>query len=169
MAKPPLQSEAPSAYSVADPSPARLLSQRDAAWKAAMLADGAVVTVHYHGTLDDGSVFDTSRGKQPRTFVIGHSQLIPGFESALRQMAVGQRQSVRIEAQDAYGSHQSDRVHVVPIDESPPGLNLGDTVRIVGGAAARVIAVSAQSVHVDANHPLAGHVLTFEIELLSVR
>ncbi len=131
--------------------------------------DGAVVTVHYHGTLDSGEVFDSSRGRRPRTFVIGCGQLIPGFEAALRRMSAGERTTVRIEPADAYGDHLEDRVYEAPRDEAPDGLSPGDEVRLAGGAPAVVVEVTDRVVRLDANHPLAGKALTFEIELISVR
>lgn len=131
--------------------------------------DGAVVTVHYHGTLDSGEVFDSSRGRRPRTFVIGRGQLIPGFEAALRRMSAGERTTVRIEPADAYGERLPDRIYEVPRDEAPDGLSPGDEVRLAGGAPAVVVEITDRVVRLDANHPLAGKALTFEIELISVR
>ncbi len=131
--------------------------------------DGAVVTVHYHGTLDSGQVVDSSRGRRPRTFVIGRGQLIAGFEAALRRMSAGERTTVRIEPADAYGERLSDRLYEVPRDEAPDGLSPGDEVQLAGGAPAVVVEVTDRVVCLDANHPLAGKALTFEIELISVR
>jgi peptidylprolyl isomerase len=131
--------------------------------------DGAVVTVHYHGTLDSGEVFDSSRGRRPRTFVIGRGQLIPGFEAALRRMSAGERTTVRIEPADAYGERLQDRIYEAPRDEAPGGLSPGDEVRLAGGAPAVVVEITDRVVRLDANHPLAGKTLTFEIELISVR
>ena len=131
--------------------------------------DGAVVTVRFHGTLDSGEVFDSSRGRRPRTFVIGHGQLIPGFEAALRRMSAGERTTVRIEPADAYGEYLEDRVYEAPRDEAADGLSPGDEVQLAGGAPAFVVEVTDHVVRLDANHPLAGKALTFEIELISVR
>ncbi len=133
-----------------------------------MLDDGAVVTVHYHATGDDGRVLDSSRGKHPRTFVIGRGQLIPGFNAALRGMSTGERLTVRVPTDDAYGPHRSDLVYEVPVGEAPAGLQPGDEVQLAGGTPARVVNVSAESIQLDANHPLAGLTLNFEIELLAV-
>ncbi len=131
--------------------------------------DGAVVTVRYHGTLDSGEVFDSSRGRQPRTFVIGRGQLIPGFEAALRRMSAGERTTVRIEPADAYGEHLEDRVYEAPRDEAADGVSAGDEVQLAGGAPAVVVEVTDRVMRLDANHPLAGKALTFEIELIAVR
>ena len=131
--------------------------------------DGAVVTVHYHGTLDSGEVFDSSRVRRPRTFVIGRGQLIPGFEAALRRMCAGERTTVRIEPADAYGERLQERIYEVPRDDVPEARQPGDQVRLAGGAPAMVVEVTDHVVSLDANHPLAGKALTFEIELISVR
>ncbi len=131
--------------------------------------DGDVVTVHFHGTLDSGEVFDSSRGRQARTFVIGRGQLIAGFEAALCELSPGETATLRLEPAQAYGPHRDDRVFDVPIDEAPAGLSPGDSIQLSGGVPAVVVALSGESVRVDANHPLAGKALNFEIELVSVR
>ena len=131
--------------------------------------DGDVVTVHYRGTLDGGEVFDSSHDRSARTFVIGRGQLIAGFEAALRRMSAGETATVRLEPEQAYGPHRDDRVFEAPLDEAPPGLSPGDEVQLVDGAPAVVVEVTADTVRLDANHPLAGQALNFEIELLSVR
>ena len=134
-----------------------------------MLNDGDVVTIHFHGTLDSGEVFDSSRGRKPRTFVIGRGQLIPGFEAALRRLSSGETVKVRLEPEQAYGPHHDDRVYEVPRHEVPESLSPGDGVQLTAGAPAVVVAVTDEFVRVDANHPLASRALNFEIELLSVR
>ena len=133
-----------------------------------MANEGDRVTVHYHGTLDDGTVFDSSREREPLTFVIGGGQVIPGFDSAARSLDVGQSVTVRMEPADAYGGADEDLIFVVPIDEAPEPLTVGDHVELMNGAPAVVTSVTEESVTVDANHPLAGQALTFEIELVSV-
>ena len=134
-----------------------------------MPSDGDVVTVHFHGTLDSGEVFDSSRGQRPRTFVIGRGQLIAGFEAALRKLSAGESTTLRLEPEQAYGPHRDDRVFDVPLDEAPEGLSPGDGIQLSGGEPAVVVAVTSDAVRVDANHPLAGEALNFEIELVSVR
>ena len=134
-----------------------------------MLNDGDLVTLHYRGTLDSGEAFDSSHGRRPRSFVIGRGQLVPGFEAALRRMSPGETVTVRIESHEAYGDRREDHVYEVPIDDAPEGLKPGDDVQMAGGAPAIVAEVTERVVRLDANHPLAGLTLTFEIELLSVR
>ena len=131
-----------------------------------MLVDGTVVKVHYRGTLDDGSVFDSSEGKRPRTYVLGRGQLIPAFEDALRGMTPGEVLDFRIEARDAYGPHRVDRTYRVAASDAPAGLTPGQEGQLAGGAPGRVIEVTAEIVTLDANHPLAGESLNFNLELI---
>ncbi len=133
-----------------------------------MLNDGDVVTVHFHGTLEGGEVFDSSRGQRPRTFVIGRGQLIAGFEAALRELSPGETTTLRLEPEQAYGPHRDDRVFDVPPDEAPAALSPGDGIQLGGGEPAVVVAVTSDAVRVDANHPLAGKAFSFKIELVSV-
>ncbi len=131
-----------------------------------MLADGTVVKVHYRGTLDDGSVFDSSEGKRPRTFVLGRGQLIPDFESALREMQPGDALDFRIEVDAAYGPHRADRTYRVPVADAPEGLTVGQEIQLAGGTPGRVTEIAEDTVTLDANHPLAGQPLNFHLELI---
>ncbi|HJM88173.1 MAG TPA: FKBP-type peptidyl-prolyl cis-trans isomerase [Dehalococcoidia bacterium] len=131
-----------------------------------MLADGTVVKVHYRGTLDDGSVFDSSDGQRPRTFVLGRGQLIPDFERALLTMQPGEVIDVRIDIEGAYGPHREDRTYRVPLADAPEGLTVGQEVQLAGGAPGRVTAIDGDTATLDANHPLAGQPLNFHIELI---
>lgn len=134
-----------------------------------MPADGDLVELHFHGTLDDGSVFDTSRGRHPRFFVLGRGQLLPAFEAALHPMAVGETRTFRIEVDDAYGPVDPAAIYRVPKVEAPEGVSVGDMLQLTGGRAATVTAVEGETVTVDANHPLAGCALNFQVELISSR
>lgn len=131
-------------------------------------ADGDTVSVHYGGTLDDGEVFDSSEGRDPLTFVVGQGQVIAGFDEAVRGMAVGDKKKVHIEPADAYGERSDDRVVTVPLNSAPAGLAVGDRVQLGNGAPATVLEVTSDNVTVDANHPLAGKALNFEIEIVSL-
>ncbi len=133
-----------------------------------MAEDGDSVAVHYHGTLDDGSIFDSSRQREPLQFVVGSGQLIRGFDNAVRGLAIGESVTVRLEAAEAYGEPRSDLVITVPTDQAPPDLVVGDRVELVNGGIASVTAVTDEGVTIDANHPLAGQALTFEIELVAI-
>ena len=134
-----------------------------------MLHDGYLVELHFHGTLDNGEVFDTSWGRSPRYFVLGRSQLIPAFEAHVRQMAPGDRRSFTVTSSDAYGDHDPALVFVVPRAEAPEGVVAGDMVQLTGGSPGTITALSPETVTVDANHPLAGQTLHFEVELLSAK
>jgi len=135
---------------------------------------GDTVHVHYRGTLDDGTEFDSSAGSDPIVFTIGAGQVIPGFESAVEGMSTGDRKTERIEAENAYGGHRDELVFTVAREQMPEGadIEVGDMLRVGfpdgSSAAVQVAAVDDQSVTLDANHPLAGKNLTFELELVSI-
>lgn len=135
---------------------------------------GNTVKVHYTGKLSDGAVFDTSMDREPLEFSIGNEQVIPGFEDAVIGMAPGEKKTITIPSGDAYGPHRSDLVvdiqkDQVPPDISPePGLQL--QLRQQDGSVINVTVtnITDASVTLDANHPLAGKDLTFEIELVEI-
>ena len=135
---------------------------------------GDTVKIHYTGTLDDGTQFDSSAGREPLEFELGSGQVIPGFDKAVEGMAVGDSKNVRIEAVDAYGPRHEQLVQEVdrsllPDDLDPrEGMTLqsnspdGQTMQFT------VTAVAAETITVDANHPLAGQALSFDIELVEI-
>jgi FKBP-type peptidyl-prolyl cis-trans isomerase 2 len=129
---------------------------------------GDTVLVHYTGRLDNGDQFDSSLEREPFAFQVGAGQVISGFEQAVDGLEVGERRTVRIEPQDAYGQRRDDLVLRVPADQAPDGLNTGDSVLLGGSQQATVVDVTDAEVVVDANHPLAGKALTFELELLNI-
>ncbi len=128
--------------------------------------DGDAVSVHYTGTLDDGSQFDSSAGRDPLEFVVGSGQVISGFDQAVRGLTIGESRTVRMEPADAYGERRDDMIITVPAEQAPPGIKVGDQVS-AGNMPAEIIAVDADSVTIDANHRLAGQALTFDVELVS--
>jgi peptidylprolyl isomerase len=134
-----------------------------------LLYDGDLVELHFHGTLDNGQVFDTSRGRSPRYFVLGRGQLIPAFDAQVRHMVPGELRTFTIAVTDAYGDRDPSLVFVVPRNEAPDGAVPGDMVQLTGGRPGTITAVDPEIVTVDANHPLAGQTLHFEVELLSVK
>jgi peptidylprolyl isomerase len=135
---------------------------------------GDTVKVHYTGKLDDGSIFDSSREGDALEFRIGENSIIPGFEQAVIGMRPGESKSMRIPVAEAYGPYQDELVEEVeramlPEDMEPEvGLRLRarrpDGLEIV----LTVTEVGAETVTLDANHPLAGEDLTFDIELVAV-
>ncbi len=137
---------------------------------------GETVSVHYHGTLDDGEVFDSSRERAtPFTFVVGVGNVIPGFDEAVLGLAIGETVTVRIPPAEAYGERNPDLVAEVAWDEAPASLSslrgsltVGDRLPLGSGGAVIVVALTDESVTLDQNHRLAGQALTFELELLSI-
>lgn len=130
--------------------------------------DGDTVAVHYTGTLDNGQVFDSSRERDPLSFTLGAGQVIPGFDAAVQGLAVGDSTTVRIESDQAYGQRNDELVINVPRDRAPEGLSPGMGV-MLGNQPAVVLEVGDGEVTVDANHPLAGEALTFELELVQIQ
>ena len=139
-----------------------------------MVANGDTVKVHYKGTLEDGNLIDTSRSYEPLEFTLGAGSMIAGFEKAVNGMQVGDIKTVTIPAEEAYGLYRNDLVIVMDKDELPDDLEtgLGQQLEMTqpDGRTIRVIVadVSDTSITIDANHPLAGRNLTFEIELIEV-
>lgn len=135
---------------------------------------GDTVAVHYTGKLDDGTVFDSSEGQEPLQFAIGSGSLIPGFEQAVIGMTPGDSKTAQIPAGEAYGDYHPEMVLVVDRQQVPPDmpLSVGTQLQIQqqGGQVIPVIVtdVSDGAVTLDANHPLAGEDLTFEIRLVEI-
>lgn len=134
---------------------------------------GDTVRVHYTGRLDDGTVFDTSRGRDPIEFTLGTQSVIPGFESAVLGLEVGEQRTVVIGPEDAYGVYHHDRVAVVDRsvlpDEITPEVGMvlkGEGEQ--GEVLVTITAVAGDQVTLDGNHPLAGKQLTFDIELAGI-
>jgi peptidylprolyl isomerase len=136
-------------------------------------AVGDRVEVHYTGRLEDGTVFDSSRNREPLAFVIGDGTMIAGFDKAVRGMEVGEVKTVTIPAAEAYGPYREELVVVIPREELPEELKVGDKVPLQdvtsgGMVYFTVVEISDAEVTLDANHPLAGHDLTFAIEMVSI-
>jgi peptidylprolyl isomerase len=135
---------------------------------------GDTVKIHYTGTLDDGSEFDSSSGRDPLEFTVGSGQVIPGFDKAVEGMAVGDQKKVRIEAEDAYGEPSDQMIQEVPKSALPDDLEPKEGMGLQAkGQDGRVInltvtEVSDETITVDGNHPLAGKPLNFDIELVSI-
>ncbi|MDZ7757025.1 peptidylprolyl isomerase [Rhodohalobacter sp.] len=136
--------------------------------------DGDTVKVHYTGTLTDGTVFDTSEEREPLEFTLGQGQLIPGFEKAVVGMNVGDSTEVEIPSDDAYGEAREDLVISVPKDQLPDdvepqvGMQLQVNQQDGQPIPVRITEVGEENLTLDANHPLAGQDLKFEIELVEV-
>lgn len=135
---------------------------------------GDTVSVHYTGTLEDGTVFDTSRERDPLEFTLGEGRVLPGFESAVLGLEPGDSASTTIPPEKGYGERREDLVLTVPREQLPdtiepkPGQQL--EMRTPDGRALPVTVVQADDrvVLLDANHPLAGRELRFELELVGI-
>ena len=135
---------------------------------ATSASDGDTVGVIYRGTLDDGSEFDSNVGGEPLVFVLGEGSLISGFENAVRGMSVGETVTVRLEPSEAYGERTESLIIDLPAEGAPDGLAVGDQAQLADGTVVTILEVTEDSITVDANHPLAGQALTFEITIQSV-
>ena len=134
---------------------------------------GDTVRVHYTGTLDNGEQFDSSRGTDPLTFTLGEGAVIQGFDDAVDGMSVGESKRVTIPASEAYGARRDELTLRVPRSELPTDLDLevGSRLRMEQGVDSVFVTVRAmddESVMLDANHPLAGEALTFDLELVEI-
>ncbi len=135
---------------------------------------GQTVKVHYTGTLEDGTQFDSSAGREPLEFTLGAGQVIPGFEQALAEMAVGETKTVQIPPEQAYGEHQPELVQQVDRGQIPAEIELAVGVQLQAqgpeGQVFRLVVteLAESSVTLDGNHPLAGKALTFELELVEI-
>jgi peptidylprolyl isomerase len=135
---------------------------------------GDTVKIHYTGTLEDGTEFDSSAGREPLEFEMGSGQVIPGFDTAVDGMTIGDSKTVTISPGEAYGDRHDQLVQQVPKSALPDdmkpevGMQLqsqspeGQIMNLV------VVEVEEESITVDANHPLAGKALTFAIELVEI-
>ena len=138
------------------------------------IKQGDTVKVHYTGTIADGTVFDSSKEREPLEFTIGEGKLIPGFEKAVVGMNIGETNTVTIPSDEAYGEKKEEMIVDVQRDQIPAEIDpeVGQQLQIQqkdGGAIPVVVtAVDETSVKLDANHPLAGEDLTFKIEVVEV-
>lgn len=130
---------------------------------------GDTVHIHYTGTLDDGTEFDSSRGREPLRFTLGSGQVVPGFDRAVDGMETGETKTVTIPAAEAYGEHDPENTLVVPAAQLPPGVQVGDRLALTtpdgGQVPVTVVSVEDEGAMLDGNHELAGRDLTFELTL----
>lgn len=135
---------------------------------------GDTIKIHYHGRLSDGSTFDSSKGREPLEFKVGSGMVIKGFDDGVTGMAIGDKRTITIPAADAYGEVMQEQIIPFPIDQFPadlkpePGMQLqmndgqGHVIPVL------ITAVSETEVILDANHPLAGKELIFDLELMAI-
>src|SRR5947209_986535 len=136
--------------------------------------NGDKVKVHYHGKLRSGETFDSSNGREPLEFTVGSGQVIKGFDQGVMGMQIGEKKTVEIQAEDAYGDKDERNIIEFPKDQFPPDVVPEEGLQLMmsngqGQSFPVTIAeVKDDSVVLDANHPLAGQDLIFDIELLEI-
>ncbi len=136
--------------------------------------NGDKVKVHYHGRLTDGTTFDSSEGREPLEFEVGSGSVIAGFDEGVKGMTVGEKKTVQIPVDQAYGPKDPEMIVEFPKANFPPDMepevgmrlnmtnNTGQVIPVV------IVDVKPETVILDANHPLSGEDLVFEIELVSI-
>jgi peptidylprolyl isomerase len=132
---------------------------------------GDVVRIHYTGKFEDGTVFDSSQGREPLEFKAGSPELIPGVSNAVVGMAEGDSKTVTVPPEEAYGPHRPELTSRVSRTELPDDVSLGDQFRVEGSGQDLRVFVSEltdDDALLDANHPLAGRTLVFDIEVVGV-
>jgi peptidylprolyl isomerase len=135
---------------------------------------GDIVKVHYSGRLTDGTTFDSSAGREPLQFEVGSGMVISGFDSGVMGMAVGDKKTIQIPVDEAYGAKNPDMIIEFPTSEFPEDMELEVGQRLnMTNAEGHVIPVvitqiGQDTVMLDANHPLAGEDLIFDIELVEI-
>ena len=140
----------------------------------AQAKDGDVVRVHYTGTLDDETQFDSSAGRDPLEFTVGAGMVIPGFDEMVRGMEPGDSRTTRIPADQAYGESREEMKLTLTRGQLPAEFQpeVGQTIHLEGQdgrpVTARVVEADEHRIVVDANHSLAGEALTFTIELVEI-
>lgn len=132
------------------------------------------VKVHYKGTLSNGEVFDSSEGRDPLEFTLGAGQVIPGFDNGVVGMEVDETKKIEISSNEAYGDVRQDLIQEVPKSNLPPEIKPEIGMQLVSNTPDGqqiplvVTEIKEESITVDANHPLAGKDLTFEVKLVSI-
>jgi len=135
---------------------------------------GDKVRVHYHGTLRTGETFDSSEGREPLEFTVGSGQVIRGFEEGVKGMSIGEKRTLEIPVQDAYGEKNKDLIIEFPLTQFPADMQpeIGQQLMMSNGSEqsfpVTIKEIKEDSVLLDANHPLAGQDLIFNIELVEI-
>ena len=132
------------------------------------IADGTKVTLEYTLMLPDKTVAETTVGQEPVSYVQGKEEILPGLEKALAGLTEGQRKTITLSPEDAYGTYDANKKVEVPKNRMPPDIQVGTRLRGQDGQEAKVDAIKGDTVVVDVNHPLAGKSLTFDVHILKV-
>lgn len=136
--------------------------------------NGNTVKVHYTGTFDDGTQFDSSVGGEPLEVTLGQGQVIPGFEQALEGMAVGETKTINLPPEEAYGEHRPELVQQVGLDQFPPEIEMAVGIQLQAQGPEgdsymlTVIDLNDESATLDGNHPMAGKALNFALEMVEI-
>ena len=134
-----------------------------------------IVKVHYIGKLDNGQVFDTSKEREPLEFKIGEGRLIPGFENGVVGMKLDEMKTIKIPSAEAYGDKKSELMVEVSKKQLPEDLTPEVGMELVSRGQdgreqiVKIAEINPDTIVIDANHPLAGEDLTFEIKLVEIR
>lgn len=134
--------------------------------------NGDTVRVHYKGTLDDGTEFDSSAGREPLEFIIGRGEVIPGFEAAVVGLDLDETKTITLAPLDAYGHRNEALVQPIPRADFEDEPYLGGVVTLVAPDGTEMPGIISklgdEEVSIDMNHPLAGEALTFEVTLVEI-
>ncbi len=136
--------------------------------------NGNKVKIHYKGTLNDGTEFDTSEGREPLKFTLGNGQVIPGFDKRVLGMTTNEKKTLNIPATEAYGAHRDDLVMTIPKTEIPSDIKpeVGMQLQMQGQEGQQfnvlISELTDENITLDANHPLAGQDLNFDVELVEI-
>lgn len=137
--------------------------------------NGDTVAIHYHGTLTDGSIFDSSLERAPLEFEVGSGMVIPGFDAGVMEMTVGEKKQIHIPFMEAYGPSQTEMIMDFPKDQFPAdmvpevGMQLQMSSQDGQNFPVVIIEVAEETVKLDGNHPLAGKDLIFDLELIEIK
>lgn len=139
-----------------------------------MVKNGDTIKIHYKGTLNDGSVFDSSEGRDPLQFEAGSGMVIKGFDEGVMGMKVGDKKSINIPAKEAYGEANPEMIFDFDRSQIPADVpvEVGGMLNMHNGQQeipVKILEVSEKSIKMDANHPLAGKDLNFDLELVDVQ
>ena len=140
----------------------------------AQVKSGDKIKVHYHGKLNSGETFDSSAGREPLEFEVGSGQVIPGFDAGVTGMTVGEKKTIHIPFAEAYGPKNPEMIIEMPKDRFPPEMTLEAGMPLMMSDQTgqqfqvSVVEIKEDSVTLDANHPLAGQDLTFDLELVEI-
>lgn len=138
------------------------------------IKNGDTVIVNYTGKLEDGTTFDSSltEGREPLEATLGNNMLIKGFEDGLMGLSEGDKKTINIEPDNGYGNYSEDLINVIPKTHVPENVKVGEMLQgmsQMGPVNVKIIEVKDDVVVIDANHPLAGKKLIFDVEVLKIK